>query len=63
MYYTLNKSHLNSFILLIFPHVANFRYVANFMFLTLNHPECTIFDSSIVFNLWNERKLDLELLW
>ena len=34
-YYTFNKSHLNSFILLVFPHVANFRYVANFTFLTL----------------------------
>ena len=35
IYYTFNKSHLNSFILLVFPHVANFRYVANFTFLTL----------------------------
>ena len=35
MYCTFNKSHLNSFILLVFPHVANFRYVANFTFLTL----------------------------
>ena len=33
--YTFNKSHLNSFILLVFPHVANFKYVANFRFLTL----------------------------
>ena len=33
--YTFNKSHLNSFILLVFPHVANFKYVANFKFLTL----------------------------
>ena len=31
IYYTFNKSHHNSFILL----VANFRYVANFTFLTL----------------------------
>ena len=36
--YTFNKSHLNSFILLVFPHVANFRYVANFRFLTLYNP-------------------------
>ena len=35
IYYTLNKSHHNSFILLVFSHVANFRYVANFTFLTL----------------------------
>ena len=36
IYYTVNKSHHNSFILLVFSHVANFRYVANFKFLTLN---------------------------
>ena len=35
IYYTFNKSHHNSFILLVFLHVANFRYVANFTFLTL----------------------------
>ena len=35
IYYTVNISHLNSFILLVFSHVANFRYVANFIFLTL----------------------------
>ena len=35
IYYTVNKSHHNSFILLVFWHVANFRYVANFRFLTL----------------------------
>ena len=35
IYYTVNKSHYNSFILLVFSHVANFRYVANFRFLTL----------------------------
>ena len=35
IYYTVNKSHLSSFILLVFSHVANFRYVANFRFLTL----------------------------
>ena len=35
IYYTVNKSHHNSFILLVFPHVANFRYVANFTFLTI----------------------------
>ena len=35
IYYTVNKSHHNSFILLVFLHVANFRYVANFRFLTL----------------------------
>ena len=35
IYYTFNKSHHNSFILLVFSHVANFRYVANFTFLTL----------------------------
>ena len=35
IYYTVNKSHHNSFILLVFSHVANFRYVANFKFLTL----------------------------
>ena len=36
IYYTVNKSHHNSFILLVFLHVANFRYVANFRFLTLH---------------------------
>ena len=36
IYYTVNKSHQNSFILLVFSHVANFRYVANFRFLTLS---------------------------
>ena len=35
IYYTVNKSHHNSFILLVFSHVANFRYVTNFRFLTL----------------------------
>ena len=35
IYYTVNKSHHNSFILIVFSHVANFRYVANFTFLTL----------------------------
>ena len=35
IYYTVNKSHHNSFILLVFSHVANFKYVANFRFLTL----------------------------
>ena len=36
IYYTVNKSHHNSFILLVFSHVMNFRYVANFRFLTLH---------------------------
>ena len=36
IYYTVNKSHQNSFILLVFSHVVNFRYVANFRFLTLS---------------------------
>ena len=36
IYYTVNKSHHNSFILLVFSPVANFRYVANFRFLTLD---------------------------
>ena len=35
LYYTFNKSHHSSFILLVFSCVANFRYVANFRFLTL----------------------------
>ena len=35
IYYTVNKSHHNSFILLAFSPVANFRYVANFRILTL----------------------------
>ena len=35
IYCTVNKSHHNSFILLVFSQVANFRYVANFRFLTL----------------------------
>ena len=39
IYYTVNKSHHNSFILLVFSHVANFRYVANFTFLTLDVSE------------------------
>ena len=36
IYYTVNKSHHNSFILLVFSHVANLIYVANFRFLTLH---------------------------
>ena len=36
IYYTVNKSHHNSFILLVLSHVANFRYVAHFRFLTLS---------------------------
>ena len=39
IYYTFNKSHHNSFILLVFSHVANFRYVANFRFLTVKYIE------------------------
>ena len=35
IYYTVNKSHHNSFTLLVFSYVVNFRYVANFRFLTL----------------------------
>ena len=35
IYYTVNKSQHNSFSLLVVSHVANFRYVANFRFLTL----------------------------
>ena len=35
IYYTFNKFHHNSFILLVFSHVANFRYVANIRFFTL----------------------------
>ena len=40
IYYTVNKSHHNSFILLVSSHVANFRYVANFRFLTLTPKQC-----------------------
>ena len=36
LYYTFNKSQLNSFILLVFLYVTNFSYVANFTFLTLH---------------------------
>ena len=35
IYYTVNKSHQNLFILLVFSHVTDFRYVVNFRFLTL----------------------------
>ena len=42
IYYTVNKSHHNSFILLVFSSVANFRYVANFRFLTLTKSHCFI---------------------
>ena len=45
IYYTVNKSHHNSFILLVFSHVANFRYVANFRFLTLS-------DENIIANIF-----------
>ena len=38
IYYTVNKSHHNSFILVVFSPVANFRYVANFRCLTLTIP-------------------------
>ena len=43
IYYTFNKSHHNLYILLVFLHVANFRYVANFRFLTLNVSTCFTF--------------------
>ena len=33
IYYTFNKSHHNSFILLVFSHVATFRYVGILDFL------------------------------
>ena len=42
IYYTVNKSHHNSFILLVFSHVANFRYVVNFRFLTLTLKDCIV---------------------
>ena len=51
-YCTFNKSHLNSFILLLFPHVANFRYVANFRFLTL----------TILTDLYHSRVTDPDVL-
>ena len=35
IYYTVNKSH-DSFVLLVLSPVANFRYVANFRFLTIH---------------------------
>ena len=41
IYYIVNKSHHNSFILLVFLHVVNFRYVANFRFLTLTQLDCS----------------------
>ena len=40
IYYRFNKSRQNSFILLVFSHVANFRYMANFRFLTLHLCHC-----------------------
>ena len=53
IYYTFNKSHHNSFILLVFSHVANFRYVANFRFLTLYH-KLRITDNNELINVgWN----------
>ena len=48
IYYTVNKSHHNSFILLVFSHVANFRYVANFRFLTLPIQKVEIFLSLVL---------------
>ena len=50
IYYTFNKSHHNSFILLVFSHVANFRYVANFTFLTLS-PYCNFTQNTAFFLL------------
>ena len=35
IYHKFKESLLSSFIWLVFPHVANFRYVENFRFLTL----------------------------
>ena len=48
IYYTVNKSHHNSFILLVFSHVANFRYVANFRFLTLPFGNVYIFFHNMI---------------
>ena len=47
IYYTFNKSHHNSFILLVFSHVANFRYVANFTFLTLTTLDASPFSDAL----------------
>ena len=58
IYYTLNKSHHNSFILLVFSHVANFRYVANFTFLTLPLPRRYYFHDCFLSGL---RKYYLDL--
>ena len=51
IYYTVNKSRLNSFILLVFSHVANFRYVMNFRFLTLFASVCE--DGKNLYQFWH----------
>ena len=53
IYYTVNKSHHNSFILLVLSHVANFRYVANFRFLTLC-VSCNVYQCILLFGNDNE---------
>ena len=57
IYCTFDKSHINSFILLVFQHVANFRYVANFAFLTLykirkeSNEKTPVITTSVIFLL------------
>ena len=46
IYYTFNKSHPNLFILLVFSHVANFRYVAKIIDFLLY----TIFEEFLRFH-------------
>ena len=49
IYFSVHKSHHNSFILLVFSHVANFRYMANFRFLTLLENR----DGSMLYSLYH----------
>ena len=57
IYYTVNKSYHNSFILLVFSHVVNFRYVANFKFLTL----CSMFQNALYSNLTSGDLVTIDL--
>ena len=54
IYYTFYKSHHDSFILLVFSHVANFRYVANFGFLTLQGVD-NLISVVIMVTIWIQR--------
>ena len=59
IYYIVNKSHHNSFILLVFSHVVNFRYVANFSFLTLQQPSVLVINFILAVIVGNSYQFEI----